>query len=115
MSREKYNFKQALLDKGVSKNVAEDYLIVRKQVKAVNTETAFKMISKQIEKTNYTFESVLELCIFKSWRGFSSSWIDNLSTSEKDMLRVKEMSEYEKQKIKRQEILKAEKAQWAKS
>lgn len=111
----KYDFKQALIESGVNEDLAEDYLQVRKEKKGVNTKTAFNMLKAQIEKTNYTFESIIRLCTFKSWVGFSASWLKSLTKEELEFLEFKGMSEYELQQLKRNEAIKVEREQWGTS
>ena len=113
--KKKYNFREALIECGVNEELADDYLEVRKVRRGVNTKTAFDLLKRQIGKTNYTFESIIRLCTFKSWVGFSPSWLERLPKDELDILEHKEMSEYEKQQLRRMEIKKQEDEQWGKS
>lgn len=75
----KYDFKKSLLDLGVRDNVADDWLIVRKQKKAANTETAFNAIKKQIEISGLTANECIKLAVEKSWSGFNAEWVNNLN------------------------------------
>ncbi|MES2382630.1 MAG: Lin1244/Lin1753 domain-containing protein [Bacteroidota bacterium] len=75
----KFDFKKKLLDYGFDSQLVNDWLIVRKNKKASNTETAFKMFIDEIEKDltvdkNY----VLKICCEKSWKGFKQEWLKNL-------------------------------------
>lgn len=71
---DKFDFRKALLDLGVEKSVVSDWLIVRKNKKGSNTETAFKSIKSEIEKTNLTANECITLCVQKSWASFKSDW-----------------------------------------
>lgn len=77
----KFNFKKSLIELGIDENLVTDWLIVRKNKKASNTETAFKSIKNQIEKSNRTANECIELAITKNWSGFESEWIINNKNS----------------------------------
>jgi hypothetical protein len=70
----KFNFKQSLLDLGVEPLVVSDWLIVRKNAGASNTETAFKIIKSEIEKTNASPNECILLAVERSWRGFKAEY-----------------------------------------
>lgn len=71
-----FNFRKSLLGLGAEKKLVEDWLKVRKTKKAVNTETAFKSLSKQFEKSSLGINEILENCITKSWSGFNNQWLE---------------------------------------
>lgn len=75
----KYNFKQSLIDLGVSEDLVNDFLVVRKNKKLSNTETAFKWLKKEIEQTDYSANDIIKVCVEKSWGGFQKDWIKNVS------------------------------------
>ena len=72
-----FNFKNSLIDLGIDKNIVEDWLKVRKTKKASNTETAFKGILSQIEKSNMSAKNCIVLAVENSWAGFKAEWINN--------------------------------------
>lgn len=69
-----FSFYHSLIKIGGNENLVSDWLKVRKDKKATNTETAFKKFITQVEKSGYSINEVLEKCIEKSWRGFESEW-----------------------------------------
>jgi hypothetical protein len=71
----KFNFSQALLSYGFDKTLVSEWLEVRRKKKAVNTETAYKGFITEVEKTNLDKNKVLQMCVEKSWQGFTASWI----------------------------------------
>ena len=75
-----YPFRQNLIDFGFNKCLVDDWLKVRKTKKATNTETAFKKFIIEVKKTKTEINSVMELCVEKSWSGFKSEWLNNLKT-----------------------------------
>jgi len=76
-----FNFKRSLIDLGVSENVASDWLKVRAKKKAANTETAFKGIKREIEKSPIPANESIQIAVEKSWQSFKSEWIQNLNQS----------------------------------
>jgi len=80
-----YNYKQSLIDLGVSENLIDDYLLVRKNKKLSNTETAFKKLKDEIEKSKVNPNDVISICVEKSWGGFNHKWLDNVDEVKKDI------------------------------
>ena len=68
-------FKKALIKLGVSEEIAEAWVEVRKAKKAVNTEVAFNRIKAEIEKSGLSPNEAIKIAVEKSWRGFEASWI----------------------------------------
>jgi hypothetical protein len=79
---EKFVFRKALIDLGVNKNLVDDWLIVRGNKKASNTQTAFNGFVKQVNDSGLDAETVLKICVDKSWSGFKKSWLSNIDLSE---------------------------------
>lgn len=75
--QKKFNFKQALLDLGVCENVANDFLLVRKNKKATNSETAFKRIKSEINKSGLSANECITISVENSWKGFNTEWLCN--------------------------------------
>jgi hypothetical protein len=75
----RFNFKKKLLDYGFEKKLVEDWLLVRKNKNATNTETAFNSFILEVEKRECNINEVLKICVEKSWSGFKHVWVDNLN------------------------------------
>lgn len=73
----RFDFKKSLLEIGVTPQVAEDWLKVRKAKKAANTETAFKRIKKEIELSGLSADECITIAVERSWQGFKAEWVDN--------------------------------------
>ena len=73
----RFDFKKSLLEIGVTPQVAEDWLKVRKTKKAANTETAFKRIEKEIELSGLSADECITIAVERSWQGFKAEWLDN--------------------------------------
>lgn len=71
-----FDFLTSLLDLGVDKQVAQDWMKVRAKLKASNTLTAFKKISAEINKSGRDANWCITKAVEKSWRGFESGWIE---------------------------------------
>jgi hypothetical protein len=73
----KFSFLSALLDYGFDEGLSKEWMQVRKDKKATNTETAFKSFITQVEKNGKDKNFILRTCVEKSWKGFDSSWLKN--------------------------------------
>lgn len=73
----RFDFKQALIEMGVTPEVAEDWMLVRKSAKATNTETAFHRIKHEIEKSGLSANECITIAVSRSWRGFQADWVFN--------------------------------------
>lgn len=71
-----FDFRKALIDLGVTAQVADDWLAVRKTKRATNTETAFRSIAAQIEKSGRPADDCIRFAAEHSWSGFRASWMN---------------------------------------
>ena len=74
----RFDFKNSLIEIGVSPEVAEDWMQVRKAAKATNTETAFNRIKHEIEKSGLSANECITIAVSRSWRGFQADWVTNM-------------------------------------
>lgn len=70
-----FDFKSSLIQLGVEKQVAEDWLKVRAKHKASNTQTAFNKIATEINKSGRDANWCITKAVEKSWRGFEAEWV----------------------------------------
>ncbi|WP_151791994.1 helix-turn-helix domain-containing protein [Acinetobacter soli] len=73
--KEKFNFADALVSQGADQKLISEYMEVRKAKKAVNSETAFKSLISEQQKSGLTLNQVLEHCVVNSWKGFKAEWV----------------------------------------
>jgi DNA-binding transcriptional regulator YhcF (GntR family) len=73
-----FNFRKSLIELGIESQVVSDWLKVRKTKKSANTETAFKKICTQIEKSGLSANACIKIATERSWAGFESEWIKNI-------------------------------------
>lgn len=71
----RFDFVGALISEGVSESIAKDYVSVRKAKKCVQTETAFKLFSEEVNKAGLSFSDAVSICCKKNWGGFEAGWI----------------------------------------
>jgi len=68
---------------GVSNQVWEDFINLRKHKKAPLTNTALNAICKQAEKAGLTLEQALSECCTRGWQSFKADWVKkDLSTTQ---------------------------------
>ena len=70
-----FQFFQSLLEIGVTPQTAKDWMAVRKEKRAANTETAFRRIQQEISKTGLTAEECIRMSAEHSWQGFKAEWV----------------------------------------
>jgi hypothetical protein len=77
-----FSFLNSLLEIGISKQIASDWIAVRNKKRAANTETAFNAIKKEIDKSNINANDCIKIAVEKSWSGFKADWLkDNSNPS----------------------------------
>lgn len=73
-----FDFKNALLEMGVSEQHASDWMAVRKAKRMTNTRTAFDRLKAHIERACKQYTVTPDDCVAfaasKDWGGFDSSW-----------------------------------------
>lgn len=74
-------FKESLLSLGVSEEVAEAWMSVRKTKRATNTEIAFRKVAEEIQKSGKTAEECITIAVENSWQGFKAEWLTSKSHS----------------------------------
>jgi uncharacterized protein YdaU (DUF1376 family) len=68
---------------GVSNDVWESFLAVRKAKKSPVTTVALVGIEKEAQKAGMTLEQALAMCCTRGWQGFKASWAkDQVTASE---------------------------------
>lgn len=65
---------------GISLQVWNDYLAVRKAKRSPLTATALTAIEKEAGKAGWSLEKALSECAARGWIGFKAQWVDKLST-----------------------------------
>lgn len=78
----RFMFKNALIGLGVKPQTADDWIKVRKAKRAAQTETAFRIIEKQVKLGMETFgvtaDDIIKVAIDRNWQGFKCEWLDNI-------------------------------------
>lgn len=93
----KFNFKKALLDYGFDEMLVDEWLVIRKAKKSVNSQFAFNSFISQVEKTNMDKNEVLKIVAEKQWAGFNSNWLKNLNRNNEKDRRDSETADRERQ------------------
>jgi len=72
-------FKRKLIEYGFTPQLAEEWMLIRKKKKAINSDLAFENFIKEVEKCNKDPNEVLQIVVNKQWKGLEASWIKNIS------------------------------------
>lgn len=74
--KKNFDFRAAMLAAGVTTEVADAFLKVRKNKRATNTEIAWKKISAEIQKSGKTADECIRTAVEHSWSGFEAEWLE---------------------------------------
>ena len=74
-SKERFDFVSSLLSIGVSKDAAEQWLLVRKTKRATNTEIAFNRLKAEIDKSGHSADECIRFAVENSYSGFKAEWM----------------------------------------
>jgi len=74
------NHINTITPEGVSDEVFNDFVKLRKGLKAPVTQTAIKGLAREGQKANMTLEQVMIICCQNGWRGFKADWIKDKKT-----------------------------------
>ena len=83
-TQQEFNFISELISAGVTPNIASDYMEVRKQLKAINTQTAFRRLISEINTANangVNADECIAMAIENSWKTFKWEWYQNRQAS----------------------------------
>ncbi len=71
-----FMFKTSLLNYGLEKQLVDDFLKIRKNKKATNTQTAYNSFILEIEKTGREKNEVFKIIVESGWSGFKKEWLN---------------------------------------
>jgi len=66
---------ESITPEGVSDSVFNDFLKLRKGLKAPVTQTAINALAKEGQKAGMSLEQVMTICCQNGWRGFKAEWV----------------------------------------
>lgn len=69
----------SLVENGALRDLAKDWISVRKLKKAKDSERALNMFLNQVKKSGHELNTILNLCVVKSWSGFELDWLKNVN------------------------------------
>lgn len=72
----KFSFLKELMGIGVERQIAEEWIKVRRNKKLTQTETAFKKTKNEIERSGRCANDCITLCVERSWGGFKAEWVE---------------------------------------
>lgn len=75
-TKQKFSFLSSLIENGFDEQLSKEWVQVRKQLKAVNTETAFNSFMSEVKKHGGDRNKILRKCVERSWKGFNHTWLE---------------------------------------
>lgn len=73
-----------LVDMGVEKRLANEWLQVRNKKKLASTQTAFDGVLREANKAGLSMNQAVKKAVEESWAGFKASWIDGATETKTD-------------------------------
>lgn len=95
VKEERFNFRYALLSLGVDEKLVGEWMQVRKDKKATNTETAFKHLKTEIQKSGLSAQECIEMAVVGSWKGFKAEYAKNQTNNGQRKAHQSERQNYE--------------------
>lgn len=77
VASEKYSMLDDLVSRGVSEQIASDWLKCRKAKKLANTMTAMEGVANEAEKAGLSLHDALTISCKQGWGGFKAAWLQN--------------------------------------
>jgi hypothetical protein len=77
-----FNFRKSLISNGGNESLVIEWMQVRKNGKATNTETALKGFLNQVKLSKVDINEVLKQCVESSWKGFKADWIKEVKVKD---------------------------------
>lgn len=71
----KFNFRQGLINAGVSASTADQWLEVRRVKRLANTEIALRDTLREIGRCGKSAEACIQAAVARSWGGFKADWL----------------------------------------
>ena len=94
-----FDFKNKLFELVQDEQIVNDFLIVRKNKKSSNTETAFNGLIKKITQANISVKDAIKICVEKSWAGFDGEWLAKSGITVPSSSNEKQIEFYEGKQI----------------
>ena len=70
-----FDFRSELLAAGVTEEVADAWIKVRKNKRATNSKIALDAVLKEIAKAGMTPDDGIKMAVVNSWQGFKADWL----------------------------------------
>jgi hypothetical protein len=74
-SNNSFDFKKSLLDLGFDSELVDEWMLIRKVKKAINTKMAFERFINQVQLAPEDKNDVLKFIVHKQWKGFEYHWL----------------------------------------
>lgn len=71
-----FSFKKSLLKMGIRENLAADFLKNRRLKKLADTETAFNLLKRELEKNDMPINDLMTIIVANGWGGFKNEWLN---------------------------------------
>lgn len=85
VKKRKFDFREALINYGFNEELVDEWMLIRKTKKGINSEFAFNNFIKQVELKGINKNDLLKILCQKQWVGYNHKWdiSDSIETYEK--------------------------------
>lgn len=74
-SNTSFDFKKSLLNLGFDSELVDEFMLIRKAKKAINTKIALDRFVNQVQLAPEDKNDVLKFVVHKQWKGFEYHWL----------------------------------------
>lgn len=92
----KFDFRSELLAAGVTAEVADAWIKVRKNKRATNSKIALDAVLKEIAKAGMTPDDGIKMAVVNSWQGFKADWLHPAHSTARPAAPAPAKSKFEK-------------------
>ena len=78
-----FSFRKSLYDLGLDKTIVDDFLKNRKLKRLANTETAYKNLLIELQKSQLDLLTLFNKIVSNGWGSFKNSWLEKEKSSAK--------------------------------
>lgn len=73
---------KALKEKNADDKLISEWVEIRRKLKATDSERAVNMFFKQVENSGCDLNTILNICVTKTWKGFEASYLRSININD---------------------------------
>lgn len=85
-----FHFRKKLIELGVEEMYVDDFMKIRKDKKASNTQSSLNALLNECDKNNFSIKEAIKICAERGWKGFKYSWIKESIEEQKSKNKIQD-------------------------